>query len=276
MPQCFILCRITSKLWIQTQELDFHSARLSRAEWRAASTYGVRLWRCVWLRVWLLIYAVTKITKGRKHLGLKRFWDLKQSERVNMITATMMVIKGQKNNKTMACGEYQCQAILFFKWTCHSGFGRMVNCALIVRFKSREKNARWCWWRNVDVLRAQAGAGNAAWSKIASLLVPPTLHNPVPLSAGGWQRHRPWVRNGNRCLDVTLQEVEDRVPPHPWQEIVWRLAQCLGREIWHSKRRKQKQQNNEEAAVWWRVCVYLRVGHGVVPPEDPGGGNVSH
>lgn len=31
----------------------------------------------------------------------------------------------------------------------------------------------------------------------------------------------------------------------------------------------RKQQCNE-------LCVYLRVGHGVVPPEDPGGGDVSH
>lgn len=110
-------------------------------------------------------------------------------------------------------------------------------------------------WCNGDILRAQAGAGNTAWSKNASSLVPPTLHNPVPLSAGGWQWHWPWVYNGNRCLDVTLQEVEDRVPPHPWQEIVWRLAQCLGRDMWHGKRRKQKEQNNEEAAVWWSVCL---------------------
>lgn len=70
----------------------------------------------------------------------------------------------------------------------------MVNCALIVCFKSLGKKCQvvlMTQWCNGDVLRAQAGAGDTAWSKNASSLVPPTLHNPVPLSAGGWQRHWP-------------------------------------------------------------------------------------
>lgn len=39
------------------------------------------------------------------------------------------------------------------------------------------KNARWCWWRNGDVLRVQAGDGNAAWSKTPphSSLPPSTI-----------------------------------------------------------------------------------------------------
>lgn len=78
-----------------------------------------------------------------------------------------------------------------------------------------------------------------------SSLVPATLHYPVPLSAGGRQRHRPREHDGNRRLNVLLQEVKDGVPPRPRQVVVRSLTQ--------------------------RMCV----GQGVVPPEDPGGGEVS-
>lgn len=35
-------------------------------------------------------------------------------------------------------------------------------------------------------------------------------------------------------------------------------------------------QGAAEDCRYRRVCAYMRVGHGVVPPEEPGGGDVSH
>lgn len=66
-------------------------------------------------------------------------------------------------------------------------------------------------------------------SVISPILTHPSpLHHPVPLSAAGRQRHRRREHDGNRRLNVPLQEVEDRVPPGPRQVVVgnltWRLS----------------------------------------------------
>lgn len=61
-------------------------------------------------------------------------------------------------------------------------------------------------------------------------LVPPALHHAVPLPAGRRQRHRPREHDGHRRLDVSLQEVEDDVPPRPRQVVVWSLTQRLSRD----------------------------------------------
>lgn len=93
----------------------------------------------------------------------------------------------------------------------------------------------------------QAPAENTTWCENASSsLIPSPLYNPVPLPTGGGRCYGPRERNGNRGLDVTLQEVEGAVPPNPGQETVGHLTRGL------------------------------HVSHGVVPPEDPGGGEVSH
>lgn len=114
--------------------------------------------------------------------------------------------------------------------------------------------------------------------KTSSSLIPSPLYNPVPLPTGGGRRYGPRERNGNRGLDVTLQEVEDAVPPNPGQETVGHLTRGLDKDTGNSGRKKsEKQQRNGEAALWgFFFLTYLHVSHGVVPPEDPGGGEVSH
>ncbi len=80
-----------------------------------------------------------------------------------------------------------------------------------------------------SVLSYRSQDGCCFSSSPPSSLVPPPLHHPVPLSAGGRQRHRPREHDGNRRLDVPLQEVEDRVPPRPRQVVVGSLTQRLSR-----------------------------------------------
>lgn len=127
----------------------------------------------------------------------------------------------------------------------------------------------------------QAPAENTSWCENASSsLIPSPLYNPVPLPAGGGRCYGPRERNRNRGLDVTLQEVEDAVPPNPGQETAGNLTRGLDRDTGHSGRKKSEKQQRDGKAALCRspvgVLTYLHVSHGVVPPEDPGGGDVSH
>lgn len=176
----------------------------------------------------------------------------------------------------MPCGEYQCQAILFFKWTCHSRFGRMENCALIVCFKSMGKKMP----GGVDNAMVTSSERRPGLETLPGVKMPP--HSSLPPSTilylclqedGGATGHEytmgtvVWTLR-SRKLKTGFHHTLDRKLLDAWRSA-WA-------ETWYSKRRKQKEQNNEEAAVWWSVCVYLCIGHGMVPPEDPGGGDVSH
>ena len=79
-------------------------------------------------------------------------------------------------------------------------------------------------------LRQESGCFSSVFlPPCSSSFVPPPLHHLVPLPAGGRQRHRPREHDGNRRLNVPLQEVEDGVPPRPRQVVVGSLTQRLSR-----------------------------------------------